>query len=97
MTPRRRGTVPGRASFSRRRRASRGNVILDAGSLSACADAALARGRMRAARQQRAAGVRSASATHHPIMVAGPQIGYYYPGLTLEMDLEGPGHPASAA
>jgi acyl-homoserine lactone acylase PvdQ len=31
------------------------------------------------------------SATHHPIMVAGPQIHYYYPGLTLEMDLEGPG------
>ena len=31
------------------------------------------------------------SATHHPIMVAGPQIGYYYPGLTMEMDLEGPG------
>src|SRR5579884_397609 len=24
-------------------------------------------------------------------MVAGPQIGYFYPGLTLEMDLEGPG------
>ena len=24
-------------------------------------------------------------------MVAGPQIGYYYPGLTLEVDLEGPG------
>ncbi len=24
-------------------------------------------------------------------MVAGPQIGYFYPGLTLEMDLQGPG------
>ena len=33
------------------------------------------------------------SATHHPIMVAGPQIGYYYPGLTTEIDLEGAGHP----
>ena len=32
------------------------------------------------------------SATHHPIMVAGPQIGYFYPGLTMEEDLEGPGH-----
>jgi acyl-homoserine lactone acylase PvdQ len=30
------------------------------------------------------------SATGHPLMVAGPQIGYYYPGLTLEMDLHGP-------
>ena len=31
------------------------------------------------------------SATHHPIMVAGPQIGYFYPGLTLEVDEQGPG------
>jgi acyl-homoserine lactone acylase PvdQ len=31
------------------------------------------------------------SASDHPIMVAGPQIGYYYPGLTLEMDLHAPG------
>jgi acyl-homoserine lactone acylase PvdQ len=30
------------------------------------------------------------SATGHPLLVAGPQIGYYYPGLTLEMDLHGP-------
>jgi acyl-homoserine lactone acylase PvdQ len=31
------------------------------------------------------------SATGHPLFVGGPQIGYYYPGLTLEMDLHGPG------
>ena len=31
------------------------------------------------------------SATGHPLMVAGPQIGYFYPGLVLEMDLHGPG------
>ena len=24
-------------------------------------------------------------------MVAGPQIGYFYPGLTMELDLHGPG------
>ncbi len=30
------------------------------------------------------------SATGHPLLVAGPQIGYFYPGLTLEMDLHGP-------
>ena len=33
----------------------------------------------------------SRSATGHPLMVAGPQIGYYYPGLTMEIDLHGPG------
>ena len=31
------------------------------------------------------------SATGHPLFVGGPQIGYFYPGLTLEMDLHGPG------
>jgi acyl-homoserine lactone acylase PvdQ len=31
------------------------------------------------------------SQTGHPLFVGGPQIGYYYPGLTLEMDLHGPG------
>jgi acyl-homoserine lactone acylase PvdQ len=34
------------------------------------------------------------SATGHPLFVAGPQIGYFYPGLTLEMDLKGPGFQA---
>lgn len=33
----------------------------------------------------------SRTATGHPLMVAGPQIGYFYPGLTLEMGLHGPG------
>ena len=32
------------------------------------------------------------SATGHPLFVAGPQIGYYYPGLTLEADIAWPGH-----
>ena len=35
------------------------------------------------------AGKRSRSG--HPLFVGGPQIGYFYPGLTLEMDLHGPG------
>ena len=34
------------------------------------------------------------STNGHPLLVGGPQIGYYYPGLTLEMDLEGPGFAA---
>ena len=32
----------------------------------------------------------SRTATGHPLFVAGPQIGYFYPGLTLEMGLHGP-------
>src|SRR5215210_7884361 len=41
------------------------------------------------------AGKRSKSG--HPLFVGGPQIGYFYPGLTLEMDLHGPGWNARGA
>ena len=34
------------------------------------------------------------SATGHPIFVGGPQVGYFYPGLTLEADIKGPGFQA---
>jgi acyl-homoserine lactone acylase PvdQ len=37
------------------------------------------------------------SAAGHPLFVAGPQIGYYYPGLTFELDLHGPGYEARGA
>ncbi|TML09309.1 MAG: penicillin acylase family protein [Actinobacteria bacterium] len=37
------------------------------------------------------------SGTRHPLFVAGPQIGYYYPGLTDELDLHGPGYQARGA
>jgi acyl-homoserine lactone acylase PvdQ len=33
----------------------------------------------------------SRSANGHPLLVGGPQIGYFYPGLTLEMDMHAPG------
>jgi acyl-homoserine lactone acylase PvdQ len=37
------------------------------------------------------------STNHHPLFVAGPQIGYFYPGLTFELDLHGPGYEARGA
>src|SRR3954454_3407756 len=40
-------------------------------------------------------GIRSANG--HPLFVAGPQIGYFYPGLTLELDLHAPGIDARGA
>lgn len=85
-------SVPGSVKLQPRPTSTTGNVILDAGSLSAGAAQALAvqsKRRGHASNALLVAGSRSS--THHPIMVAGPQIGYYYPGLTLEMDLEGPG------
>ncbi len=85
-------SVPGTVKLQPRPTSISGNVILDSGSLSVAARQALAvqsKRRGHASNALLVAGWRSS--THHPIMVAGPQIGYYYPGLTLEMDLEGPG------
>jgi acyl-homoserine lactone acylase PvdQ len=31
------------------------------------------------------------STNGHPLFVGGPQLGFFYPGLTLEMDMHGPG------
>ena len=85
-------SVPGHVQFQPRPRSTSGNVILDPNSLTASTDKALAVARDARGHASNALLVSGQrSATHHPIMVAGPQIGYYYPGLTLEMDLEGPG------
>src|ERR671929_842046 len=31
------------------------------------------------------------STTGHPLLVGGPQIGYFYPGFTYEIDMHAPG------
>jgi acyl-homoserine lactone acylase PvdQ len=78
-----------------------GNVVLDNGSFepvampgatAAQASTALPR---QASNVLMVAGKRSRSG--HPLFVGGPQIGYLYPGLTLEMDLHGPGWSARGA
>jgi len=40
---------------------------------------------------------RNRSRSGHPLFVGGPQIGYFYPGLTWEVDLHGPGWSARGA
>jgi acyl-homoserine lactone acylase PvdQ len=77
---------------------SAGNAVIDDGSTSA----ATARAVANSANSRRYASnflmvSAKRSATGHPLFVAGPQIGYYYPGLTLEMDLKGPGFEARGA
>ncbi len=87
-------SVPGHVQFQPKPKSLSGNVMLDPGSLSANAKDALAaqaRARGHASNELMVSGSRSA--THHPIMVAGPQIGYYYPGLTTEVVENAPGHP----
>ncbi len=91
-------SAPGRVRFQAPPTSTRGNVVIDAGSLSASALDALkgyCPGSVRASNILMVSGARSA--TGHPIMVAGPQIGYDYPGFTLEMDLQGPGIDARGA
>ncbi|HEY4278518.1 MAG TPA: penicillin acylase family protein [Conexibacter sp.] len=75
-----------------------GSAVIDNGSMTAAGVAATAS----AAREHRnmsnfliLSGRRSTNG--HPLFVAGPQIGYYYPGLTLEMDLRAPGIQARGA
>lgn len=91
-------SVPGSVSFQARPASMTGNVLLDNGSLTAApspAPPAAQTGPAHASNVLMVSGARSSN--HHPLMVAGPQIGYYYPGLTLEMDLHGPGIDARGA
>jgi acyl-homoserine lactone acylase PvdQ len=76
-----------------------GSAVVDAGSTSASARSAFrataARSRPHASNFLMVAGKRSSNG--HPLFVAGPQIGYFYPGLTLELDLKAPGIQARGA
>lgn len=90
--PEAQASVPGSVSFQPPPRSTDGNVIIDAGSFvpvepgtpvpPAIAPSTASNALLVAADR---------SANGHPLMVAGPQIGYFYPGLLLEMDLHGPG------
>ncbi len=84
-------SVRGNVRFQPPPKNDNGNVNLDPGSMTSAATKAVGayEPRAHASNALMVSGARSA--THHPIMVAGPQIGYFYPGLTMEVDLEGPG------
>jgi acyl-homoserine lactone acylase PvdQ len=83
-------SVPGHVRFQPRPSSTSGNVLLDAGSLSLEArDTLDAQEPAHASNVLMVSGARSA--THHPILVAGPQIHYYYPGLTTEIVENAPG------
>ncbi len=77
---------------------AKGSVVLDAGSFKPTGPSRLARaaGVPRWASNFLIVGA-NRSATGHPLFVAGPQIGYFYPGLTFEADISGPGFEARGA
>jgi acyl-homoserine lactone acylase PvdQ len=91
-------SVDGRFTYPSPTDRRRGNVLLDAGSIQRnTVEALAARERARARASNALLVSATRSRTGHPLMVAGPQIGYFYPGLTLEMDLHGPGYEARGA
>ncbi len=78
-----------------------GNVVVDAGSFvpSGPPAAAVPASRERPPMMMSNALLVSAkrSATGHPLAVMGPQVGYYYPEILLELDLEGGGYRSRGA
>jgi len=94
-------SVKGRFPYAPLPKSRTGNVVLDNGSFqpvaTPTATAAQAATTMpgQASNVLMVAGKRSQSG--NPLFVGGPQIGYFYPGLTLEMDLHGPGWSARGA
>jgi acyl-homoserine lactone acylase PvdQ len=93
-------TISPRFEFATKPSNTSGNVVLDNGSYRPTPAATLTRptAATASAAENRAthasnilmvAGDRST--TGRPLFVGGPQIGYFYPGLTMEIDLDAPG------
>ena len=90
--PEAQASVPGSVSFQPAPQSTAGNVIIDAGSFVPVEPGSPLPAAIAPSTASNALLISAdRSATGHPLMVAGPQIGYYYPGLLLEMDLHGPG------
>jgi acyl-homoserine lactone acylase PvdQ len=88
-------TVDGRFPYGRIPDHPRGNVILDPGSFEATPAVAKREIPKPAAPEgMQASNTLMIDADHsksgHPLMVGGPQIGYFYPGLTYEIDMHAP-------
>ena len=98
-------TIAGRFPYAQVPKSRAGNAVVDPGSYERWsyggAAAAAAMRASDAVRKTYASNILivggKRSATGHPLFVGGPQIGYFYPGLTLEMDLKGPGFAVRGA
>lgn len=73
-----------------------GNVVLDADSIEGAAALQPASRMQLAASNALLVGARR-SATGRPLAVMGPQVGYYYPEILLELDLQGGGYASRGA
>jgi acyl-homoserine lactone acylase PvdQ len=89
-------TVDGNFDYGHIPKRPRGSVILDHGSFHATpAVATNALPKQAPSERTQASNTLMITANHsatgHPLMVGGPQIGYFYPGLTYEIDMHAPG------
>jgi acyl-homoserine lactone acylase PvdQ len=85
-------SIDGRFPYGKAPRRRTGNVVLDNGSFKPVGGAA---SRPKAIDEPRGSNILMVSARRsrngHPLFVGGPQISYFYPGLTYEMDFHAPG------
>jgi acyl-homoserine lactone acylase PvdQ len=74
-----------------------GNAVIDAGSLAGAAAASAASRPLPAEASNALLVSARRSTTRHPLFVAGPQVGYFYPQILMEVDLHGGGIRARGA
>ena len=89
-------SVDGKFKYGHLPKRRRGNAIIDPGSFEPTPAADVAGSAAAAAHDSPEASntlmiTAERSTTGNPLMVGGPQIGYFYPGLTYEIDMNAPG------
>ncbi len=93
--PEARVAVPGRFERPVRQVSEVGNVVVDAASFAPAGLSAAETTRLPMSNALLVGARRST--TGKPLFVAGPQVGHFYPGILLELDLEGGGFKARGA
>ena len=88
-------SIDGRFPYGRIPKRHPGSVVLDPGSFQPTPAARVGRSAAPPREPTQASNTLMITAKHstngHPLMVGGPQLGYYYPGLTYEIDMQAPG------
>jgi acyl-homoserine lactone acylase PvdQ len=89
-------SVDGKFKYGHLPKHRRGNAIIDPGSFEPTPAADVAGSTAAAAHDPVEASntlmiTENRSTTGNPLMVGGPQVGYFYPGLTYEIDMNAPG------
>ena len=88
-------SLTGRFTYGSHSASEIGNVVVDAGSLKPAGLTGASTAHLPMSNALLVSAKRSTSGK--PLFVAGPQVGHYYPGIFLELDLEGGGYKARGA